>query len=79
MLYNKTTKNINFAHKNIIIVKMNDMKFEIQLDFDDEYSRHILQLCCLHLNKITDEDKRKIVQCWNDILNIKHLEISNDY
>lgn len=54
--------------------KFRDLEAELaRIKEDDPKSLHILQLCMLHLRKMSEEDKLKIISLLNDILGIKDL------
>ena len=44
------------------------------INCDNELSRHLLILTLLHLDKISEGDKEKLLACWNEVLGIGPLK-----
>jgi formiminotetrahydrofolate cyclodeaminase len=48
------------------------------IDEDTGLNRHILLLTALHLDKISEGDKEKLLECWNEILGIRPYQLCNN-
>lgn len=48
------------------------------INLNNELSRHLLILTLLHLDKMSEDDKEKLLACWNEILGIGPLKFDGN-
>ena len=72
------SKQFNKKHINEELANALEVASKV-INCDNELSRHLLILTLLHLNKMSEGDKEKLLACWNEVLGIKPLKFDESF